>query len=187
MKSYNNIILSVSILFFLIGCYSNINKCGYNQPNKPVWIYKIPKSNDKFIYFVGLSNENVSSEKKARNESLNDAREQLVHYLGTDVKNKMEEIIISINLSSKKIDPIVLSQEYEKQFAENVARNVHGTEFYVEYKEKDDECVCKVFTLCSVPTNIAMNSISEFANSKLQTTDEYIELWSKLKKSVDSD
>jgi len=185
MKIFNKIVILL-IIIILIGCNTifqkNNGKCGFNQP-KPNWIIQVPRSNNDYIYFVGLSNENVSSERRARDEALKHARVQLVNYLGTDVKDKMEEIIISMSLSSENIDPLMLSQEFKTQFSKNVATQVHGEKFHVEFNQRGEDCVCKVYTLCSVPTRITNNSIRNFANDKLKTN-EYIEFWEKLRDSV---
>ncbi|MBU4420516.1 MAG: hypothetical protein KKH84_05860 [Proteobacteria bacterium] len=134
----------------------------------PVWVYSVPLTDGRSLYFVGLSDEAVASEQIARDQAISNARKKVVNYYGTMIKNKAEKIRLSFGLSSTVIDPTVVAKEFENEFAANVAKKVAAKEFYLEKWEKPTGIGWKVYSLCSVPKNIVEESMKNTAQENIE-------------------
>jgi len=130
-----------------------------SSEKRPEWIDCIPKEDDQYIYFVGISLENVLSEREAKRQAIADVRTQVVQFYGTKVKHEITTIDISFNSN----EPLNISKEFERQFSQNVANFVHTSEVYSEkWLRKSSIIRWKVFVLCTVPKIIVSDYINEF-------------------------
>lgn len=102
------------------------------NPDKcPEWVYTIPEDKEGYKFFVAMSPK-VVSEQNARDEALNSAINQVVAYIGSDVKIKLEKMITSYGLSSSVIDPTVVARQAEEHSRKALARKVEAREWCIE-------------------------------------------------------
>jgi len=132
----------------------------------PNWTSMIPRGDEKYIYFVGISGDNVASEKLAKKQSIADSRLQVIQYYGKKIKYQIETINTNSCPSSHLLDPTSASKEFEKQLSENVAKFVRAIEIYTEKWKIRSKYRWKVYTLCSVPKEIVKNEIRTFLYKK---------------------
>jgi len=163
------LVMFITLISLIVCCSttdSNYFLVSASQDKKPDWIPHIPDEDNEFIYFVGLSSENVASEKKAKSEAIADSRTQVIQYYGTDIKHKIETINSIIGQSSEILDATIVSKEFEKQVSNNIAKFVHTKEVYSEKWKIGSKYGWKVYTLCSVPKIIAKNDMKLFLLQK---------------------
>ena len=174
MKKITNLIHLLTILvclFMVVCCTTNSTNEEYlkvfaSHEKVPGWITDPPESNEKYIYFVGISKENVSSEKDAKRQAMADSRTVVIQYYGTQVKYDLTMLNNVIGRTSELIDPIVAIKEFENQFSQNVANFVHSKKVYTEKWKIGEKYGWKVYTLCTVPKKIAKNEIQSFLYKK---------------------
>ena len=135
---------------------------------RPDWVYEEPDEDDGKLFFVGLSEVNVS-ERKARKGALKDATESVIKYLGTMAKSKFERVSQSYGLSSETVNATTAAQDFEKQLSANLTRRIKGKKWHHE-RELDSKGVLgwKYFVLAEIPT-------SEIEQSFKNTLDKSIE------------
>lgn len=169
-----------------------------SQTPPPEWIDSVPKPDGPNLYFVGISDETVASEKNARNNARKDAINKVVEYYGTMVKIKSKEISTSFGLSSTVVDPTVAALSFTKHFAANVSKQLLEQEIYKEKWEKPTGIGWKVYALCRVPKDIANISLKNTAEQNIlnaqeaarkaatrtakQQAENAAEFWEKMKK-----
>ena len=171
LKNLLQLLMFSALLFVMVCCTTTDSDLNYykvfaSQDKIPNWVHHIPKEDDQFIYFVGLSSENVASEKQAKREAIADSRTQVIQYYGTHVKHQVEVINSIIGQSSESLDPTIISKEFEEQVSKNIAKFVHSKEVYSEKWKIDTKYGWKVYTLCSVPKVIAQNELRSFLYKK---------------------
>jgi len=130
----------------------NITWCSHKE--RPGWTVKEPYSEGEFLLFVGLSDK-FATEKEARDDAQRMAINNVVKYIGVDVKDKFQKIQTSYGLSSEIIDPTIATKKVEEQLSQAVARKVKAREWYIEKWERKyktySEYYYSVFVLCQVP------------------------------------
>lgn len=169
------VIVSATILN-LFGCASTPSRPAAegeqmiwaSHTDQPKWVYKTPEADSGILYFVGLSDEAMASEKMARNDAMDDARVQVVSHFGELVKKKSEEIALQFGLSSTVVDPTVAKRQYENLFAMNVAKAVKANEYYLERWRKPTGVGYKAYVLATFSKNAANASLSETADKNIQ-------------------
>jgi len=168
LKYCFQLLIFVSLIFVLVCCSTtdSNNYLVFSSHDKyPGWITDI-QEDEKFIYFVGLSSENVASEKNAKREAIADSRTQVIQYYGTYVKHKIETLNSIIGQSSEILDPTIVSKEFEEQVSKNIAKFVHSKEVYSEKWKRGSKYGWKVYILSSVPKIIAKNEMRTFLYKK---------------------
>jgi len=165
---FKNIRKQISILVFfivllcvyIVSCRSlSHEKLLYQSSEKPNWTITIPNEDEKYIYFVGISDEHVTSEKQSKNQAIADARSEIVKYYGTKIKHK----ILTITVSNDLVDSSKISKEFESQFAENEANFVHSSQVYSEkWLRKSSLIRWKTYVLCTVPKSIINKYLNAF-------------------------
>lgn len=125
-----------------------------SQDRRPEWSINEPYSEGEFLLFVGLSDK-LETEKEAREDAQQAAINNVVKYIGVDVKDKFQKIQTSYGLSTDIIDPAVATRRLEEHLSAAVARKVKAREWYIErwkwkYRTHSQYCY-SVFVLCQVP------------------------------------
>jgi len=93
-----------------------------------------------------------ATEKLARTDALRNANNTIVGYLGTEVREKFENIVTRYGLSSDIADPTRVSRNFERQVKDNIIDSVRAKEWYIQqWRTRDKEIYWKVYVLAKVP------------------------------------
>jgi hypothetical protein len=142
-----------------------------SSANRPVWTVIEPNLKDGNMLFTGLSDMHAT-EKSAREEAMRSALNNVVGYLGVEVKDIFQNIVTRFGLSSEIADPTTASRDFEEQIKNHLVSRVRANEWYIEqWQKKNRDTYWKCYVLVSVPSseieNIFNNQINE-VNNKLE-------------------
>jgi len=113
--------------------------------------------------FVGVSTF-ASTEQKSRKNAFEEATNQVVKYLGTEAKGKVEKIASSFGLASETIDETVGERSFQEQLFGGVARRLKAKVWHDEIKyNAKGEIEYKYFVLAEIPTAELDEAIKEAA------------------------
>jgi len=132
------------ILMIFIGCAGNkqlVNIAQKTQsteelieaypPNKPQWLIFEPESDDKNIYFIGMSDK-LATEKDARDNALRASVKAFAGYCGIEVKELRRAVTAEYSLSSEIKDAVTASLTDERQSIDALVSRVKPVEWYIE-------------------------------------------------------
>ena len=165
----------------LVGCAASIptatsstESAVPSTPERPDWVYNEPTEEDNVLSFVGLSAVHAS-EKNARNDARRDATNNVVRYLGTMAKTKFEQVTQSYGLSSQIVDPTTASQEFEKQMAANLARQMKAKTWHMEREQNNGKWGYKYFVLAEIPKSSIDDSFRKSLDKSIKKQQEDVE------------
>ena len=145
----------------LVGCASVPPKP--SKPTRPEWTMRAPGEANGIMSFVGVSTF-ASTEQKSRKNAFEEATNQVVKYLGTEAKGKVEKIASSFGLASETIDETVGERSFQEQLFGGVARRLKAKVWHDEIKyNAKGEIEYKYFVLAEIPTAELDEAIKEAA------------------------
>ena len=145
----------------LVGCASVPPKP--SKPTRPEWTMREPGEANGIMSFVGVSTF-ASTEQKSRKNAFEEATNQVVKYLGTEAKGKVEKIASSFGLASETIDETVGERSFQEQLFGGVARRLKAKVWHDEIKyNAKGEIEYKYFVLAEIPTAELDEAIKEAA------------------------
>jgi len=122
-----------------------------------------PGEANGIMSFVGVSTF-ASTEQKSRKNAFEEATNQVVKYLGTEAKGKVEKIASSFGLASETIDETVGERSFQEQLFGGVARRLKAKVWHDEIKyNAKGEIEYKYFVLAEIPTAELDEAIKEAA------------------------
>jgi len=145
----------------LVGCASVPPKP--SKPTRPEWTMRAPGEANGIMSFVGVSTF-ASTEQKSRKNAFEEATNQVVKYLGTEAKGKVEKIASSFGLASETIDETVGERSFQEQLFGGVTRRLKAKVWHDEIKyNAKGEIEYKYFVLAEIPTAELDEAIKEAA------------------------
>ncbi|MBU0674358.1 MAG: hypothetical protein KJ950_06920, partial [Proteobacteria bacterium] len=172
MKKRLLLITGMVLMMALVGCgskdvsipeESGLEKLIWSSaPERPGWTMEEPGTEDGVLSFVGMSGRFVT-EKQAKNDAQRDARENVVKYMGTLVKNKFENARVSFGLESSVVDASAGAREFQKQLSVNMASQVKMKNYYMEKWQTETGIGYQAFVLANVPQNAIDETYSSTA------------------------
>ena len=145
----------------LVGCASVPPKP--SKPTRPEWTMRAPGEANGIMSFVGVSTF-ASTEQKSRKNAFEEATIQVVKYLGTEAKGKVEKIASSFGLASETIDETVGERSFQEQLFGGVTRRLKAKVWHDEIKyNAKGEIEYKYFVLAEIPTAELDEAIKEAA------------------------
>lgn len=142
-----------------------------SSQERPAWTMSEPDTEGGYMYFVGVSG-NMATENLARNDSMRDATNKVVNYMGTLAKDKFERARVSLGLASTVVDPTEGSRQFEKQLAANVARQLKAKEWYAERWMLPTGNAWKTFVLARMPKETVNESLQNTAEENIRKAQE---------------
>ena len=118
---------------------------------RPDWIYdeEAAEGNDQ-VTVVGVSKYH-STERSARKYARRQASNEICAYMGTIVKNKFEEILLSSGLESEILDETNAANETTKQLCTNMVRRLKSKKWHMEQKIINGKVGIQYYVLAAVP------------------------------------
>jgi hypothetical protein len=98
---------------------------------RPEWTIQEPERTDKFLGFVGISN-NSATEKAARQSALCDVIRQFAEYCGVEVNDLHKSITTSYGLSSDIRDETVATKGSTSMSTDALVSRVKAKKWYLE-------------------------------------------------------
>ena len=149
-----------------------------SESSRPDWTMEETDQKGNNISFVGISS-NYATEQAARDDAYNNAINNVVKYLGTMAKNKIETARVSYGLESSVVDATKAGKSFEKQLSANVATRLKAKKWYVEKWSTETGVGWKAF----VQANIPQESIDD--SFKKSVADNIAEAQKKAKVAAD--
>lgn len=161
MKRCGMTLMAALMVLALAACGGN-NKKGIDESpgetllwssakERPGWLYEEPDPDKGEMLFVGIG-PRTSTEKLAISRAEADTRNRVVNYMGTLVKNKLKDAMVSFGLSSDVMDPTQSSIEYTEQLATNFVSRLKKQKVYIEKWQTETGIGYNAWVLMSVPS-----------------------------------
>jgi len=133
-----------------------------SSPSRPEWTMEESDQKSNNISFVGISGK-YATEQAARDDAYNNAINNVVKYLGTMAKNKIETARVSYGLESSVVDATKAGKSFEKQLSANVASRLKAKKWYLEKWSTETGVGWKVFVQAQIPQESIDDSFKKSA------------------------
>lgn len=121
--------------------------------NRPEWTINVPSFEGDKLYFVGLSGK-CAVERDAQDDARRNSISQIIQYLGTNVKDKFQQITARYGLSSEISNPTTASRGFVDMVSNGLAKQVKVDKWYIEkWETKLKEIYFLAYGLATVPKN----------------------------------
>ena len=141
---------------------------------KPRWV-DTPTGSDRTegkVSFTGVSRR-FSRVVDARNDAMEDGRNQLVSFYGTAITLKGREHAALFGLSSDVFSPQTVGQRLNERIAQNVSQALAAEEYYTEfYLDSTNRNAVEVYIWCRIEASRVARVIDDFGR---ETVADYAE------------
>ena len=136
---------------------------------RPDWIYdeEVSEENNQVIV-VGVSKYH-STERSARKYARREATSKMCAYMGTIVKDKFEEIILSTGLESEILDETNAANQTTKQLCTNMVRRLKTKKWHMDQKVIDGKVGILYYVLASMPMSEIDKAYKKSADKNIKT------------------
>jgi len=147
----------------------------YVEPSVPKnkertdWIYneEVSEENNQVIV-VGVSKYH-STERSARKYARREATNKICAYMGTIVKDKFEEIILSTGLESEILDETNAANQTTKQLCTNMVRRLKTKKWHMDQKVINGKVGIQYYVLASMPMSEIDKAYKKSADKNIKT------------------
>ena len=153
MKKPDSVYIVLLLVLVLVGCTGPPPKPV--KPERPEWTANEPVEAEGKMSFVGVSTV-FSTEQSARDNAFEVATNQVVKYISTDARGKVERLAKNFGLKADTINETIGGREFQKQVYGAVSRQLKAKQWY--YEIKPDGYL--YFVLTEIPTDELLSTIS---------------------------
>ena len=135
---------------------------------RPDWIYDEEASEENNqVTVVGVSKYH-STERSARKYARRQATNEICAYMGTAVKNKFDEILLSAGLESEILDETNAGSETTKQLCTNLVRRLKTKKWHMEQKIINGKVGFQYYVLAAVPNSEIDNAFKKSVGKNIK-------------------
>ena len=135
---------------------------------RPDWIYDEEASEENNqVTVVGVSKYH-STERSARKYARRQATNEICAYMGTAVKNRFDEILLSAGLESKILDETNAGSETTKQLCTNLVRRLKTKKWHMEQKIINGKVGFQYYVLAAVPNSEIDNAFKKSVSKNIK-------------------
>ena len=128
---------------------------------RPDWIYdEEPSEENNQVTVVGVSKYH-STERSARKYARRQATNEICAYMGTAVKNRFEELLLSAGMDSDLLDETNAGSETTKQLCTNLVRRLKTKKWHMEQKIINGKVGFQYYVLAAVPNSEIDNAFKK--------------------------
>ena len=142
---------------------------------RPDWIYdEEPSEENNQVTVVGVSKYH-STERSARKYARRQATNEICAYMGTVVKNKFDEILLSSGLESEILDETNAGSETTKQLCTNLVRRLKTKKWHMEQKIINGKVGFQYYVLAAVPNSEIDNAFKKSVGKNIKNQQREVE------------
>jgi len=132
---------------------------------RPVWVDNVPDSSQT-LSFVGTSLRSYP-EMIARNQAMEDGRNQLVDYYGTLMVNKARTYTGTHGITSDVLAPQIAGQQLNERLAQNVSQALAPRNYYtLVYLDNTNREAFEVYALMEVDKALVRRVIDNYGQEQ---------------------
>ncbi len=135
---------------------------------RPDWIYNEEASEENNqVTVVGVSKYH-STERSARKYARRQATNEICAYMGTAVKNRFEELLLSAGMDSDLLDESNAGSETTKQLCTNLVRRLKTKKWHMEQKIINGKVGFQYYVLAAVPNSEIDNAFKKSVSKNIK-------------------
>ncbi len=135
---------------------------------RPDWIYNEEASEENNqVTVVGVSKYH-STERSARKYARRQATNEICAYMGTAVKNRFEELLLSAGMDSDLLDETNAGSETTKQLCTNLVRRLKTKKWHMEQKIINGKVGFQYYVLAAVPNSEIDNAFKKSVSKNIK-------------------
>ena len=135
---------------------------------RPDWIYdEEPSEENNQVTVVGVSKYH-STERSARKYARRQATNEICAYMGTAVKNRFEELLLSAGMDSDLLDETNAGSETTKQLCTNLVRRLKTKKWHMEQKIINGKVGFQYYVLAAVPNSEIDNAFKKSVSKNIK-------------------
>jgi len=150
VKKPDSVYIVLLLVLILVGCTGPPPKPV--KPERPEWTANEPVEVEGKMSFVGVSTF-FSTEQSARDNAFEVATNQVVKYISTDARGKVERLAKTFGLKGSRINETISGRSFQEQLFGGVTKRLKSRIWHLELKyDAEKEVAYKYFVLAEIPT-----------------------------------